>query len=79
MCIDRPTAANIIFGMSVQEIEVAITRLKNSELSELVSWLDNYHADAWDRQIEADLNAGRLDGVLEAVDRQIAAGHGKPL
>jgi hypothetical protein len=65
--------------MSVTEIESAITELTSKDLDELISWLAQYHAKIWDRQIEEDLEAGRLDTVLAEVDREYEAGLAKPL
>jgi hypothetical protein len=65
--------------MSVKEIELAISQLPPSEFSELMSWLEEYHARIWDRQIEDDIEQGRLDKVLEQVKADIAAGLKKPL
>ena len=65
--------------MSVQELEVAITRLPPHELTKLMAWLVEYHAKVWDQEIEADLEAGRLDAVLSAVDRECEAALARPL
>jgi len=65
--------------MSVQEIETAITQLSPKELTVLKAWLDEYHAQVWDRQIEDDLEAGRLDAVLAEVEQEYQAGLTKPL
>jgi len=35
--------------------------------------------DAWDRQIEADMKAGRLDDLIARAEADIAAGRMKPL
>ena len=60
--------------MSVTEIETAITQLTSEDLDQLVNWLENYHARLWDKQIEKDLETGRLDTVLAEVDREYEAG-----
>jgi len=65
--------------MSVQEIEQAITTLPADEVSRLAAWLDEYRADAWDRQIERDALAGRLDALGEQADREFEAGRCRPL
>lgn len=65
--------------MSVQEIEHAITELSLEELAELSAWLADYQAKVWDRQIERDLDAGRLDALLGEVDAEYEAGEAKPL
>ena len=46
---------------SVKEIESAITRLSSEELNVFRTWFRDFDADAWDREIEADVAAGRLD------------------
>lgn len=65
--------------MSVKEIEMAITQLSANDLAELMAWLEAYHAHVWDKQIEEDLEAGRLDAVLADVDKEYQAGLAKPL
>ena len=65
--------------MSIQEIEAAITELPAQEVAELMSWLAERHAQLWDRQMEEDLDAGRLDALLAEVDREYEAGLAKPL
>jgi hypothetical protein len=65
--------------MSVQELEAAITQLQPNELAELMAWLVDHHAKVWDQRIEADLDAGRLDGVLAEVERECQAGLARPL
>ena len=63
-------------GMSLQEIENAITELPPGDVGELMSWLADFHAQVWDRQIESDLESGRLDALLEEVDREYEAMNG---
>lgn len=65
--------------LDVQQIEKAITQLAPKELAELVSWLEDYHAQVWDKRIEEDLEAGRLDKVLAEVEEEYAAGLAKSL
>ncbi len=65
--------------MSIQEIEAVIARLPSHELAELMTWLEEYHAQVWDRQIEDDLEAGRLDNLLAEVEREYESGLGRPL
>ena len=65
--------------MSVQEIESAIVQLPSKEVAELMSWLSEHHAQLWDKQIEEDLEAGRLDALLAEVDQEYDAGLARPL
>ena len=50
--------------MTVTEIKQAIAALPEAEFAELTAWLDELCErdwEAWDRQIEADSKAGKLD------------------
>lgn len=66
-------------NMSVKEIEKAIINLPNEEVSELMSWLTEHHAQMWDKQTEDDLDSGRLDALLAEVDKEYEAGLARPL
>ncbi|MEM6784890.1 MAG: hypothetical protein AAF624_14305 [Bacteroidota bacterium] len=65
--------------MSVQELEVAISKLPPDQLAALGEWFDEYRSDEWDRQIEADAKAGRLDALVAEAQEDIAAGRIRPL
>jgi hypothetical protein len=65
--------------MGVKEIESAITQLSAGDLAELMAWLAEYHAQVWDKQIEDDLEAGRLDALLAEVESDYQAGLAEPL
>ncbi len=65
--------------MSIQEIEAAITKLSAEDLAILAAWFVEYRAQTWDKQIEQDLDAGRLDALLAEVDAEYEAGQAKPL
>ena len=54
--------------MTVAEIKQAILELPEAEFAELTAWLDELCErdwEAWDRQIEADSKAGKLDFLKE--------------
>ena len=61
--------------MSLQELETAITQLPAEELTAFAQWFEEYLADAWDRRIEADIRAGRLDEAGRRADADFDAGH----
>jgi hypothetical protein len=63
----------------LEEIEEKVARLSRKEFFELVRRLRERHNEEWDRQIEEELAAGRMDFLLEEVDDEIAAGRPKPL
>lgn len=64
---------------SVQEVELAIRSLPPDERYVLVQRLGDLLWEAWDRQIESDADAGRLDHILSEVEADVAAGRTKPL
>ncbi len=65
--------------MSVDELQDAITHLSAEELDRFSRWLDEYRADLWDKQIEADIAAGRLDEAGRRADEDFEAGRCTPL
>ena len=64
---------------SVARIQAEIEKLTHAEQRELAQWFAEMQADAWDAQIEADIQAGRLDHLIAQADEDIAAGRTKPL
>jgi hypothetical protein len=64
--------------MSLTEIKNAIEALSDKERCELNAWLQDWKSDEWDRQMEADAQAGKFDSLVnEAVDA-IRRGEGRP-
>ena len=51
--------------MTVAEIKQTILDLPVADYAELMKWLDELAEDPWDRQIEEDAKAGRLDFLKE--------------
>jgi len=49
----------------VEAIGHEIEALSEKELEEFRRWFAAFDADAWDRQMEADARAGRLDFLAE--------------
>jgi hypothetical protein len=64
---------------SIQEIQTSITQLSASDLVKLLEWLEGYQEQLWDKQIEEDLEAGRLDALLAEIDQEYEAGLSQPL
>ncbi len=65
--------------MSLQELESAVSQLPAAELSVFAEWFEEYLADAWDRKIEADINAGRLDAAGLRANADFETGRCQPL
>lgn len=49
---------------NVRSIEQATEALPPSELAEFRRWFAEFDAAAWDRQIELDVEGGRLDRLI---------------
>ncbi|MCI0438094.1 MAG: hypothetical protein L0177_03065 [Chloroflexi bacterium] len=60
--------------MGVEEIKTAIVQLSPDELAELAAWFEEFHANAWNRQIEEDLESGRLDKLIKQAEEAFDAG-----
>jgi hypothetical protein len=65
--------------MSVQELETAVTELSPDELARFAKWFEEYQADEWDRQFEADVAAGKLDALGRQADADFEAGRATAL
>jgi len=65
--------------MSIQELESAIMMLSVKEVADLTNWLVDYYEFVWDRQIEADLESGKFDKLLDEIDSEYEAGLAKSL
>ncbi len=63
----------------LEKIEQEISSLDPKDVRKLADWLDEYKAELWDRQIEADAKAGKLDGLIAEARREIAEGKVRPL
>ncbi len=65
--------------MSVEELESVVSGLSQTELARFSHWFEEFIADQWDRQIEQDMQAGRLDVALKRADNHYEAGRCTPL
>jgi wobble nucleotide-excising tRNase len=67
------------FMNSLAEIEAAIANLPESDVRQLATWLQDYLENAWDQQIQADVESGRLDKLIQQARQDIAEHQVKPL
>ena len=65
--------------MSIEELESVVSGLSPDELARFSQWFEEFIADQWDRQIEQDMQAGRLDAALKRADDHHEAGRCTPL
>lgn len=49
----------------IETVERMVSEMTPAELAAFRRWFAQYDAAAWDRQIEADAAAGRLDALAE--------------
>ncbi len=59
---------------TLKEIEAAIERLSQAELSKLRDWFEEFDAEQWDEQLERDVAAGKLDAMAEQAIADFKAG-----
>lgn len=64
---------------NLTEIESAIKQLPQNEAKKLSEWLQDYIADEWDRQMQADARSGKLDKLINQAEADINAGRIKNL
>ncbi|PON12219.1 hypothetical protein C2W62_40760 [Candidatus Entotheonella serta] len=66
-------------GRTVKEIEQAVAELNKDQLAEFCAWYEKFDSEAWDRQIEEDVAAGKLDTLADAAIADHKAGRTKKL
>ena len=59
---------------TVEQIEAAIRGLSESERAAFRAWFAEFDAQEWDRQIEADAAAGKLDWLIEEARNDLKSG-----
>jgi hypothetical protein len=63
----------------VDELKTEIEQLSENEFTELVQWLSEKDWQRWDKQIEADAAAGKLDFLVQEAFEAKAKGKLKDL
>jgi hypothetical protein len=63
----------------IEELEQKVQALSPEELARFREWFLEFDWAAWDRQLERDVRAGKLDALAEKALRDHAAGKTKPL
>lgn len=65
--------------VSIKSIEQAVEALPPSDLAEFRRWFAEFDAAAWDKQIEQDAAAGKLDSLAAEALADYRAGSAKEL
>ena len=69
----------VIHMGDIEKIERQIEALSAEELAQFRAWFVEFDWAAWDRQLEADIRAGKLDRVTEKARRDHTKGKTRPL
>jgi len=60
--------------MTIEELKSAVFHLSAEDLTGFHQWFEEFIADQWDRQIEADILAGRLSAAGRRADEGFESG-----
>ena len=63
----------------IENLEEQIRALSPAEFARFREWFAQFDAEAWDRQLEADVKAGELDKLAERALGAHAAGQSTQL
>lgn len=63
----------------VEQIETEIQQMSADELAAFRAWFEQFDADQWDRQFEADATSGKLDALADRALRSLENGEATPL
>ena len=64
---------------NVESLEQQVQALSPEELAQFRAWFLDFDWEAWDRQLERDVHAGKLDELAEKALRDHASGQTKTL
>jgi hypothetical protein len=64
---------------TVEEIEKAVSKLPSQELAKFRAWFEEFEAARFDRKIERDAKAGRLDKLAREALSEFRKGHAREL
>jgi len=63
----------------VEKLENEVQQLNPDELAAFRDWFRRYDSDEWDKEIERDVSAGRLDKLAEEAVAAHKAGRTKEI
>jgi hypothetical protein len=65
--------------MTVEDLERAVAKLAPDELAHFRAWFETFDAERFDRKIERDAQAGKLDQFAEEARADFRAGRAREL
>jgi hypothetical protein len=60
---------------TLEQIEAAILTLPSNEFQQLKKWFADIDYQYWDEKLEKDIEAGKLDFLVEEAIAEFKAGH----
>ena len=63
----------------IEKLEQRIKNLPPEDLVKFRAWFAEFDAQAWDRQIEADLKSGKLNNLINEAREEFKAGKAREL
>ncbi len=46
---------------NIKHLEYEISKLNSEELAEFRAWFEKYDSEIWDKQLQSDIESGKLD------------------
>jgi hypothetical protein len=65
--------------MTVEEIEETVAKLPPDELAKFRAWFESFEADRFDRKIQSDASAGKLDRLADEALAEYRTGRAREL
>jgi hypothetical protein len=65
--------------MSIEDLEKAVAKLSPEDLARFRAWFEEFEAAKFDRKIERDARAGRLDQLAEQALADLRQGRAREL
>ena len=75
----EPRSVSLADMTSLEDIEKAVTQLPADQLAKFRAWFEEFEAARFDRRIERDAKAGRLDKLAERALADFRAGRARDL
>jgi hypothetical protein len=75
----EPRCDTLATMMTLDDLEKAVTELPADQLAKFSAWFDEFEAARFDRRIERDAEAGRLDRLAEQALADFRAGRAREL
>ena len=78
-CRISPVAERRIIMSEIEQLERTVSKLSPRDLAQFRAWFLEFDARVWDKQIEADLKAGKLDRLIAEARAELEQGKARPL